>query len=158
MSLRNGNHGHLLFSVIRCPSPPGPLPLPFTLSSFGNTQGGGGGMLATESQLHVIVIHQVLHFLPHLASLHALGYLRISVGPWAPHAASCLPALTHTIPSAWILSPALPTWLTPFVLQSQLGCHLLWGALPDPSPPVSLTLSGHYPLTIIMALSCLPLR
>lgn len=70
------------------------------------------------------------HFLLHLAFPHALCYLRISVGPWAPRVASCRPALSHMLPSAWN-----PLASTAHLADSISPSHSAQGPSPPGSPP-----------------------
>lgn len=93
---------------------PPDVPPPFTSGSFGRQ---------TEPQLHIAAAPQVFPSLPHLAS------------PWPPCPLTLLPATPPwrpCFPPPGKLSPELPTWLTPFVLHSQLRWHLLRGASPAP--------------------------
>lgn len=132
--------------------PQTPWPVPFTVSSFGPTQGGGW---------------------PWSASFASLSPTKSSTF-FATRPLPC-PVLPQNVyrtlgPSCCFLPPCLGSYASlclgyshlhcsrgnSIVLQSQLKCHLLQGALPDFSPPTSLTLLGHYPLTIIMALLVFP--
>lgn len=151
LSLRNGNLGYQPYSVKRCsPRRPGPSLSP-SVPLGPHREEAGHGVPASH---HCHPPSRPLSLPPGLS--HALCFLRMSIGPWALHVASCLPALAHMLPSAWNTLTCTARVANSIVLQSQLKCHLLQGALPDFSPPTSLTLLGHYPLTIIMALLVFP--
>ena len=96
LSLRSGNLGYQPYSVKRCsPRRPGPSLSP-SVPLGPHREEAGHGVPALH---HCHPPSRPLSLPPGLS--HALCFLRMSIGPWALHVASCLPALAHMLPCAW---------------------------------------------------------